>query len=263
MHAADLIRAPVVEAQRRCQSADLTRYAAAGGPPQEQQVSLASILNGNVTEDVPLRGGDVLAIRQVSRMERHRSFGKSGRRSDASFVLRHPARRKVKLRAGTRGWIFHACLSLWNDIDAPGRPRNSNCKSQMQLINRLKAERVQLKSLPESDPDQKNAKLTAISQTDATLAELATQQPVGRVVIQHSERRQQVENTSSDVTLMDGDAVFIPKNANTVLVTGQVSIRRLSAHKEVARRDGILSQAGGLTPMADKKRYLLFARMAQ
>src|SRR5882724_6866545 len=66
MRAEDLIRAAGgLKRSADTSSADLTRYAAAGGPAQQLQISLASIINGNPTEDVPLRGGDVLAIRQV------------------------------------------------------------------------------------------------------------------------------------------------------------------------------------------------------
>src|SRR6266436_6395528 len=66
MRAEDLIRASGgLKRSADTNSADLTRYAATGGPAQQFKISLASILNGNPTEDVPLRGGDVLAIRQV------------------------------------------------------------------------------------------------------------------------------------------------------------------------------------------------------
>jgi len=40
----------------------------------------------------------------------------------------------------------------------------------MELVERIKAQQVTLKALPETDIDQKNAKLTAIGQTEATSA---------------------------------------------------------------------------------------------
>src|SRR5262249_55241214 len=48
--------------------ADLTRYAASNGPGgtnQRMEVKLVSALSGDVNEDVTLRDGDVLTIRQV------------------------------------------------------------------------------------------------------------------------------------------------------------------------------------------------------
>jgi hypothetical protein len=38
-------------------------------------------------------------------------------------------------------------------------------KSHLELIERLKAEERYLRALPESDTDQKNAKLTAVAET--------------------------------------------------------------------------------------------------
>jgi len=45
--------------------ADLTRYSMNGKPGEHLEVSLPSVMNGNSTEDVALRMGDVLAIRQA------------------------------------------------------------------------------------------------------------------------------------------------------------------------------------------------------
>jgi len=253
MHAADLIRAAGgLKRSADANQADLTRYAAAGGPPQEQRVSLASILNGNATEDVPLRGGDVLAIRQVPGWK---DIGASVR---IEGEVMHPSSygiqpgeklSSVLERAG--GYSTHAYP--YGTILMRREVREIELQSQMQLISRLKAERVQLKSLPETDPDQKNAKLTAISQTDATLTELATQQPVGRVVIHIQKDLSKWKNTSADVTLTDGDTVLIPKNANTVLVTGQVFNPTAISTQSSRSARWYLSQAGGLTPIADKK----------
>ena len=56
MHAADLIRAAGgLKRSADTSTADLTRYAASGGSLEQLQISLASLQNGNATEDVPLR----------------------------------------------------------------------------------------------------------------------------------------------------------------------------------------------------------------
>jgi protein involved in polysaccharide export with SLBB domain len=53
--------------------------------------------------------------------------------------------------------------------------------------------------------------------------------------------------------VQDGDVLVIPKNPNTVLVTGQVfNPTAISQHGGQSAR-WYLSQAGGLTPLADKK----------
>src|SRR5208283_2899268 len=66
MHAADLIRAAGgLKRSADTQTADLTRYAASGGSSEQFQISLASLQNGNASEDVPLHRGDMLTIGQV------------------------------------------------------------------------------------------------------------------------------------------------------------------------------------------------------
>jgi len=66
MRAEDLIRAAGgLKRSADTNTADLTRYAASGGTSQHLQISLASLSNGNASEDLLLHSGDVLAIRQV------------------------------------------------------------------------------------------------------------------------------------------------------------------------------------------------------
>lgn len=253
MHAADLIQAAGgLRRSADTSEADLTRYAAAGGPAEEVQISLSAILNGNATEDVPLRGGDVLAIRQVPGWKDiGASIKVTGEVTHASTYGIQPGEKLSSVLERAGGFTSHAypygALLMRRDV------RELELKSQMELISRLKAERVQLKTLPETDTDQKNAKLTALSQTDATLTELATHEPVGRVVIHINKDIHNWKNTAADVTMMDGDVLYIPKNASTVIVTGQVfNPTAISAHGGRSAK-WYLSQAGGFTPIADKK----------
>jgi polysaccharide biosynthesis/export protein len=253
MRAEDLIRAAGgLKRSADTNSADLTRYAATGGPAQQFKVSLTSILNGNPTEDVPLRGGDVLAIRQVP------GWKDVGASMKVSGEVMHPATygiqpgerlSSVLERAG--GYTKHAypygALLMRRDV------REIELKSQTDLIARMKAEKALLTSLPENDADQKNAKVTAISQSEATLTELATHDPVGRVVVHIQGDINKWKNTSADLTLHDGDVLMIPKNPSTVLVTGQVFNPTAISQQGGRSARWYLSQAGGLTPMADRK----------
>jgi protein involved in polysaccharide export with SLBB domain len=253
MHAADLILAAGgLKRSADPVSADLTRYAAAGGPAQDFRISLESILNGNATEDVPLHGGDVLAIRQLPGWKDiGASMRVSGEVMHSSTYGIQPGEKLSSVLERAGGFTSHAypygALLMRRDV------REIELKSQMDMINRLKAEKVQLKALPEADIDQKNAKLTAISQTDATLEELATHQPVGRVVIRIDKDINKWRNTSEDVPLVDGDVLIVPKNTDTVLVTGQVFNPTAVSLQPGHSARWYLSQGGGMTPMADKK----------
>jgi protein involved in polysaccharide export with SLBB domain len=253
MRAEDLIRAAGgLKRSADTDLADLTRYAAAGGAAQRLQISLTSILNGNPTEDVPLRGGDVLAIRQVPGWKDiGASIKVSGEVTHPSTYGIQPGERlsSVLERAGgyTKNAYPYGALLMRRDV------REVQLKSQMDLISRIKSEKVLLKSLPENDADQKNAKLTAISQTDSTLNELLTREPAGRVVVHIQKDINQWKNTPADIIVRDGDVMVIPKNPNTVLITGQVFNPTAVSQQGSRSAKWYLSQAGGLTPMADRK----------
>jgi protein involved in polysaccharide export with SLBB domain len=253
MRAEDLIRAAGgLKRSADTKSADLTRYAAAGGTAEQFEISLASILNGNPTEDVPLRAGDVVAIRQVPGWKDVGASVKiNGEVMHPSTYGVQPGERLSSVLERAGGYTKHAypygALLMRRDV------REIELKSQTDLITRIKSEKAILTSLPEGDADQKNAKLTAISQTEATLTELATHDPVGRVVVHIQGDINKWKDTPADITVHDGDVLTIPKNPNTVLVTGQVFNPTAISQQQSRSARWYLSQAGGLTPMADKK----------
>jgi hypothetical protein len=131
--------------------------------------------------------------------------------------------------------------------------RDLEMKSHMELVERVKAQQVTLKALPDTDADQKNAKLTAIGQTEATLAQLQASAPIGRVVMHISPDMKAWQNTAADVPVRDGDVLFVPKKAGYVLVNGQVFNPTAVSYQPSHSAKWYLSQAGGVTQIADKK----------
>lgn len=253
MHVEDLIRtAGGMKRSADTDTADLTRYAASGGSSERLQISLGSLANGNATEDVPLHRGDVLAIRQVPGWsDVGASVKVSGEVMHPSTYGIEPAERLSSMleRAGgyTKQAYPYGAVLMRREI------REMEARNQMELIARIQSERGQLASLPEGDPNQKNAKLNAIAQTDSTISQLSKSPPIGRVVIHITSDISQWRNTATDITLRDGDVLMIPKKANVVVVSGQVfNPTAISAHPGRSAK-WYLSQAGGLTPIADKK----------
>jgi protein involved in polysaccharide export with SLBB domain len=254
MRAEDLIRAAGgLKRSADTSTADLTRYAASGGSSQHLQISLASLSNGNASEDLPLHSGDVLAIRQVP------GWSDIGAAVKVNGEVMHPS--TYGIRPGER---LSSVLQRAGGYTGQAYPygavlmrrevREMETRNQTELINRMKAERTQLKALPEGNTqDEKNAKLNALAQTDSTITQLSTTPPIGRVVIHIQSDIKSWKNTPADVALRDGDVLMIPKKANLVTVNGQVfnptAISAQSGHSA----KWYLSQAGGLTPLADKK----------
>jgi protein involved in polysaccharide export with SLBB domain len=253
MHVEDLIRAAGgLKRSADTNSADLTRYAAAGGPAEQLQVSLASLQNGNASEDVPLRAGDVLAIRQVPGWK---DIGASvtvrGEVMHPSTYGIEPGERlsSVLERAGgfsKQAYPYGAVL-MRRDV------RELESKNRLELIERVKEERVHIKALPEGDKDQAQAKSTALAQVDATLTQLASNEPIGRVVVHITSNVKDWKNTTADIPLREGDELVVPKKPSVVTVNGQVFNPTAINAQPGRSAKWYLSQAGGVTPIADKK----------
>lgn len=131
--------------------------------------------------------------------------------------------------------------------------RDLEMKSHMELIQRVQAEQVSLKAMPETDADQKNAKLIAIGQSEIALQQLQTNPPVGRLVIHIQPDMKEWRDTAKDVAIRDGDVLFVPKKAGYVMVNGQVFNPTAISYQPGRSAKWYLSQAGGVTQLADKK----------
>jgi protein involved in polysaccharide export with SLBB domain len=107
--------------------------------------------------------------------------------------------------------------------------------------------------LPETDPDQKNAKLTALGETETTIQQLQANPPVGRVVIHLQRDLRAWRNTSSDVMIRDGDVLVVPKKTDYITVNGQVFNPTAVSYRPGRSAKWYLSQAGGMTQLANKK----------
>ena len=232
-------------------SADLTRFAAGSVGNERLQVKLAAALSGDVNEDVPLRNGDVLAVRQIPQ------WSDLGASVTVKGEVQHPA--AYGIQPGER---LSSLLTRCNGFTSEAYPygavlirsevRDVEMKSHLELLNRIKAEQAYLRSLPENDPDQKNAKLTAIAQTDTALQQLEATAPVGRVVIHIPSDLKKLSKTPADTPLRDGDILIIPKKTNYVIVSGQVFNPTAVGYLPGKSAKWYLSQSGGLTQIADK-----------
>jgi protein involved in polysaccharide export with SLBB domain len=256
MRVGDLVRvAGGLKRSADAENADLTRYAE-GDLPQpatkSMDVKLLEAMNGEATEDIPLHHGDVLTIRQTP------GWNDIGAMVAVKGEVQHPGSYGIKpgehlssvlTRAGgfdPQAYPYGAVLMRREVLDL-------EMKSHMELVQRVKAEQVTLKALPDGDADQKNAKLTAIGQTESTLAQLQASAPIGRVVIHIQPDMKAWQNTAADVPVRDGDVFFVPKKAGYVMVNGQIFNPTAISYRPGHSAKWYLSQAGGYTQLADKK----------
>jgi protein involved in polysaccharide export with SLBB domain len=236
-------------------SADLTHYAENGLSNERAEnltVSLASAKSEDSSTNLALHDGDVLTIRQSP------GWNDIGASVTLRGEVEHPG--SYGIRPGER---LSSVLERAGGFSAESYPygavlmrqevRDLEMKAHDELIQRMKAEEVQLRALPENDQDQKNLKLTAIAQTETTLNQLEATGPVGRVVIHIQPDVQRWKRSTSDVALRDGDVLVIPKKPNYIAVNGQVYNQTAITYQPGRSARWYLAQAGGLTQIADKK----------
>lgn len=216
------------------------------------EVNLAAVLTGDTSNDLPLRNGDVLTIRQVP------GWNDLGASVTVRGEVQHPGSYGIKpgeklSSVLERAGGFSPEAYPYGAVLMRAEVRELEMKNHTQLVQRVKAEQIYLRALPESEPDQKNAKLTAIAQTETTLNELQSNLPVGRVVIHIQPTAKSWRNTAADVPVRDGDILVIPKKANYITIGGQVFNPTAVGYQPGRSAKWYLSQAGGLTALADKK----------
>jgi protein involved in polysaccharide export with SLBB domain len=256
MHVEDLVR--VAGGMKRSayrETADLARFdpnASRTTPSDRLEVNLTAAMNGDAKNDVPLRDGDVLTIRQLPRWnDIGASMTVRGEVLHPGTYGIEPGDRLSSILARSGG--FGPEAYPYGAVLVRKEVRDLEVKSHVELVLRLKAEQDYLHTLPETDADQKNAKLTAIAQTQSTLDQLQAAAPIGRVVIHIRSDVRSWRNTSADIPVRDGDLLIIPKSINYVTVAGQVLNPTAVAYIPGRSAKWYLSQAGGLTQLANKK----------
>jgi protein involved in polysaccharide export with SLBB domain len=235
--------------------ANLTRYAAADtehAASQNLSIALSAVSAGDATENKLLRDGDVLTIPQ------NPGWNDVGASMTVRGEVQHPGPFGVRPgervssvleRAGgfsSQAYPYGAVL-MRRDV------REIEMNARTEMIRRLKEEEVHLRNLPEADADQKNAKLTALGETETTIQQLQANPPVGRVVIHLQHDLHAWRNTSSDVMIRDGDVLIVPKKADYITVNGQVFNPTAVSYRPGRSAKWYLTQAGGMTQLANKK----------
>jgi protein involved in polysaccharide export with SLBB domain len=256
MHIDDLIRVSGgFKRSADSQNAVLTHLDETGMPstsPSSTSISLTEAMAGNSDVNKLLSNGDVLTIRQ------NPGWNDLGATVTIRGEVQHPGTYGIR-----PGESLSAVLEKAGGFTPQAYPfstvltrrdvRELEMKTRIDLVGRVKAEQSLLKALPENDQDQKDAKLSAIAQTDTTLTQLQSNLPIGRVVVHSSPDLKSYQRAAAGTPLRNGDVILIPKKANYVVINGQVFNPTAVGFVPGRSAKWYLSQAGGVTQLADKK----------
>jgi polysaccharide export outer membrane protein len=256
MHVQDLVRAAGgLKPSADTQSAVLTHHEesqSGSGQIESLNVNLTAALGGHDNENKPLANGDVLTIRE------NPGWNDLGASVTLRGEVEHPGTYGIRPGESLASVLakaggFTSQAYPYGTVLTRREVRDLEMKSREELVSRMKSEQAQLKTLPENDADQKNAKLSAIAQTDTALTQLETHLPIGRVVIHGTLDEKSFDHSAGETPLRNGDVILVPKKPNYVMVQGQVFNGTAVGYVPGRSANWYLGQAGGFTELADKK----------
>ena len=256
MNIADLIRVGGgLKPSADTQLADLTHYQWNNQTQltgEHQPIPIAAALAGDSKSNIPIHNGDVLTIREVS------GWSDLGASVTLKGEVRHPGTYGVRPGERLSSVIeraggFQPGAYPYGAILQRTSVREIEAKSQDEMILRLKSQQSNIELLPAGTPQETRAKDMALQQYEATLEQLSTNPPVGRVAIRISPEIKRWQNSSSDIAVAAGDTVTVPRRPGFVMVMGQVYNPTAVAYRPGKSAKWYLSQSGGPSPMANKK----------
>jgi protein involved in polysaccharide export with SLBB domain len=207
---------------------------------------------GEPDTDMRLHDGDVLTIKQVA------GWNDVGATIAVKGEVIHPGTYGIQegerlssilMRAGG----FRSDAYPYGVIFERKQVRQLEEENREQLIRQVRIDGANLTLVPEQDADQKMAKEAAVNQWQAALQKLQDAPPSGRLVVHISKDMKHWANTPADVQVRAGDAIYIPKRPNFVMVDGSVYNPTAVTYKPGKDAGWYLKQAGGPTNTANKK----------
>ncbi len=247
MTAADLLRlAGGFKRSAYQQAADLTSYAVIDGDHvdlEHRDIRIDRALAGEADTDVLLKPGDVLTIRQIG------GWTDIGGAINVTGEVMHPGRYGIQ-----RGEHLSSILKRAGGFSSEAYPyaaildraavREASAKSREDMVSKIQDQGV---------TSSRSQSVTSARERQQLINRLKQIQPNGRMLIHISAQIEKWQNTVADVEIRPGDALYIPKRPNFVMVAGQVYNPTAITFSPGKHAGWYLKQAGGPSSLANKK----------
>ncbi|UCD48194.1 MAG: SLBB domain-containing protein [Deltaproteobacteria bacterium] len=225
--------------------------------PSLVKIDLGKALAGDESEDLPVREGDVLMVRQIPDLQEIRYVTVTGEvKSPGVYtVVKGDRLSSVLERAG--GFTTEAYLK------ASQFTRVSTQKTQQEAIDKLIEDletEVSRKAQEVSgaiDREDIEANKLLLEARRSLIAQLKKAKAKGRVVIRLA-KPGELKGTASDILLEDGDRLEVPKKTDVVNVVGRVyNPTGVQFDPASDRLEYYLKRVGGPTESADRDHIFL------
>lgn len=236
-------------------NAELTRYEIENGQAAKiaLNVNVAEALNNNDSSNLLLESKDRLNVHHIPSWQKNRIVELQG---EFMFPGKYTIRRGETLgqlikRVG--GFTDYAYL----DASLFTRAK----LKQLELENLVKvSESLRMEIASKNLSQREGSSSFDYKQTSQLLADLTSVKPIGRLVI---DIPLIISDSEFDVTLEDGDVLYIPAKQNSINVVGQVQVASSHIYKPGFTAFDYVELSGGIKQQADDERiYVIKANGA-
>jgi len=236
--------------------AEITRFNVIDGQERESihmEVDLAAALAGDEKANIELQPYDVLTVRQVTNWRTAEHVQLSG---EVKFPGSYPIEDGEKLsdlieRVGgfTDKAYLKAAVFSRESIRVDQQKQIDEMTSRMEV--EIAQEEESITTL--NDAVLIKHKQTALLAAKRVLGEMKATKAIGRLVVKLSDIKG-LEDSEFNLTLKDGDTLYIPKQPDEVMVVGQVYNTTALLYRKKYDLEDYVDAAGGVTRMADDSR---------
>lgn len=259
MRVSDLIRAGGnLQDAAFISNAELIRYVDVDGKRTAQllNVDLVAIANGDTSADLLLRSSDTLTIKELPQWSEKEKVILQGQvRFPGEYVIqRGETLKQLIVRAG--GLTDQAYLkgSVFTRKGLQQREQEQLDLLATRMQNDLTTLALQQSQAAGVQTTQ-NGQALSIGQS--LLAQLKATKAVGRLVIDLDRVVAEQVGSENDISLRNGDTLYVPKQQQEVTVIGEVQSATSHLYHNGLSRDDYIAQSGGFTRKADKKRIYI------
>jgi len=239
--------------------AELTRMhvSEAGVKVEKMNIDLGKAIAGDPAANLPLQEDDMIFVRTIPEWRMYSQVAVLG---EFRFPGTYTVRRGEKLsslieRAGgfTEKAYPRGAMFTRESV------RELQQKRLMESIDRLERDLLARGSASIStaaSPEELKAKEGELLQSKELIAKLKTVQATGRMVLEISSL-QALRNSIYDITLENGDTLFIPENPRSLQTLGAVFNQTAFVFDPTKALPDYIEMAGGYTESADKDRVFI------
>lgn len=238
--------------------ADLTTHTMADGKkadPKLLSIDLGEAMHGQSSADVQLKDGDTLTVHKIPGWDDLGATvtisGRVNYGGTYGVVAGEHLSDLIERAGGFRSDAFpEGAVLERREVQKLAEAARRN------LIMRVEQSNIQV-SPSDTAADQQQLMLAFQKQKQETLDTLNNMPVIGRQVVSITRDVKKWAGTSEDIELRDGDAIYIPRRPNYVLVQGQVYNATALTYRPGETVKWYLLQAGGATQTANKKRIFV------